>query len=896
MAGKADTARKTKKAGKEAKEPKVKTKEKTIKRPAHLQITKLASVAGSLPTAGLTTPIVEATISTQPTETHLPISLKVVSGGQLTTGPIVFSSDSSQFYLAKDNSVSAYNVQNGEMLQNFSVHRDSGLQRAAIKKIVAAEDHRVYTFSADHKARLWDARTGDLVCVWDIGACADFVEADPSKSGRFFCAMRRKRQRAGAQKKYVVCRVELKGEPNGVEPVHVERQELFRASNVAGLSVRADGQWVAAFAKFRVHVAFVGDANVKCHVWGMEERVSAIAFHPREPVLAVGDWRGRIVFWFCVDEHAASSEDRPIVRSTHHWHAHRVNAIAFSGDSLMLSGGEEGVLVLWQLDTETRDYLPRLGSDIVGISPSPDHMRYAITLRDNTIRIVSAVDRSLVSLLQGLKFAERAGRARGARELDSDPFTTGLVVHPATHALVLNGEPGRLQVFNHANDRHLASIEVAAYNRVGSGSQPHVDLVQFSSDGAWMATIDSRRTDATNGLMSVTTSYLKFWRLDPTSQTYTLVTRIDAPHAGGVHSISFQPCHRRNALLCVSTGRDRLFRVWELQSVLGAGPNERFVWACRATCGYRNMQPTAAAFSSDGSTLAVAFGGAVTLWDPAVCARPVGVLVASADTPQLKGVAFVGASSFVAAWSDERLDVWNMLTGSVWWTLAMPIQSVYVHPRSSLLAVAAYQVPGSSTASVMVLSPSSPTPLLAIQHPSGVEAVALVPTATKLGRGHPNSEHAKPDPLDSNTLVVLTPSGLISVYGAHVDSKNKVVPSMQGRRMESSAFKDIFGMQKPVAAEAPILANAQVRATMRLVRSAVQSSYVNAPFHVLPPVKSLYTQFVTAQLLPVADVSAESEDAATSDVEMDVDESQPEPVWAESIDFFASMRRGFKAN
>ncbi|KAJ1858306.1 NET1-associated nuclear protein 1 [Coemansia sp. RSA 1822] len=892
MAGKAEAERKTKKAGKEAKS---KTKEKAMKRPAHLQINKLAPV-DSLPTASLTTPIVEATISTQATDAHLPIALKVVSGGQLTTGPIVFSSDSSQFYLAKDNSVSVYNVQNGEMLQNFSVHRDSGLQRAAIKKIVAADGHRVYTFSADHKARLWDADTGDLVCVWDIGACADFVEADPSKSGRFFCAMRRKRQRAGAQKKYVVCRVELMGEPNGVEPVRVERQELFRAGNVAGLSVRADGQWVAAFAKFRVHAAFVGEAKPKCHVWGMEERVSAIAFHPREPVLAVGDWRGRIVFWFCVDENAESSEDRSIVRSTHHWHAHRVNAIAFAGDSLMLSGGEEGVLVLWQLDTETRDYLPRLGSDIVGIAPSPDQMRYAITLRDNTIRIVSAVDRTLVSLLQGLKFAERAGRARGARELDSDPFTTGLIVHPATHALVLNGEPGRLQVFNHANDRHLASIEVAAYNRVGSGSQPHVDLVQFSSDGAWMATVDSRRTDATRGLMGVTTSYLKFWRLDPASQTYTLVTRIDAPHSGGVHSICFQPSHRRNALLCVSTGRDHLFRVWELQSVLGAGPNERFVWASRFTCGYRKLQPTAAAFSFDGSTLAVAFGGAVTLWDPAVCAGPVGVLVASADTPNLKGVAFVGASSFVAAWSDERLDVWNMLTGSVWWTLAMPIQSVYVHPRSSLLAVAAYQVPGSSTASVMVLSPSSPSPLVALQHPSGVEAVALVPTATKSGRSHPDSEHGmKPDPLDSNTLVVLTPSGLISVYGAQVDSRSEVAPSAYGRRMESSAFADIFGMQKSVAAEAPILANAQVRATMRLVRSAVQSSYVNAPFHVLPPVRSLYTQFVTAQLLPVADASTESVDAV-SDVEMDVDESQPEPVWTESGDFFASMRRGFKAN
>ncbi|KAJ2356238.1 NET1-associated nuclear protein 1 [Coemansia erecta] len=913
MAGKAQATRKSNKVGKEPKGKAIDKapKDKTIgkapkdkKRPAHLQID------------SLTTPIVEATISTQATDAYRPIELKVVSGGRLTSGPIVFSSDSAQFYLAKDNAVSVYNVQNGEMVQNFSVQRDSGLQRAAIKKIVAGEGHRVYTFSADHKARLWDADAGELLCVWDLGACPDFVEADPSKSGRFFCALQRRRQRAGAQKKYVVCRVELGGEPNSVEPLRVDRQELFRAGNVAGLSVRADGRWVAAFAKFRVHVAFVGDGQQKHHVWGMEERVSAVAFHPSEPVLAVGDWRGRIVFWFCVDESAEDSEDRHIVRRTHHWHAHRVNAIAFAGDALMLSGGEEGVLVLWQLATETRDYLPRLGSDIVGIAASPDGLRYAVTLRDNTVRVVSAVDRTLVSLLQGLKFAERAGRVRGARELDADPFTTGLVVHPATHALVLNGEPGRLQVFNHANDRHLASIEVAAYNRVGAGSQPHVDVVQFSSDGAWMATVDSRRADAAQGLMGVTTSYLKFWRLDPASQTYTLVTRIDAPHTGGVRAVAFQPVQRRgrDVLLCVSTGRDRSFRVWELQCVPGAGHNERFMWACRGACGYRGLQPSGAAFSADGSTLAVTFGGAVTLWDVATCAAPVGVLVASAATPRLTGVAFVGTSSYVAAWSGERLDVWNMLTGSVWWTLAMPVQSVYVHARAELLAVAAYQVPGSSTASVMVLSPESPAPLVALQHPAGVEAIALVPAAksAKSGRSHPDSEHGhiKPDPLDSNTLVVLTPSGLLSVYGAESDSLSAVGTlsvAPQGHAMESSAFADIFGAQgkkKPSTGEAAdASANAQVRSTMRLVRSAVQSSYINAPYHVLPPVSSLYTQFVTAQLLPqAAEPSGDSAEAADSDAEManadaDVEAESPKAdVWSSSsVDFFASMRRGFKA-
>ncbi|KAJ1896474.1 NET1-associated nuclear protein 1 [Kickxella alabastrina] len=855
------------------------------------------------------TPMVQSAIAVQDTEAYRGIELKLVSGGLLTNDSVVFSSDSALFYVAKDDAVAVYNVQNGEMVQNFSMERSgTGYQPTAVHAIVAGEARRVYTFSADARARLWDADSGAMVSEWDLGEAAVFASADPARAGAFYCAVRRGPKavaRQGNDKvKYAICHVVLgEGEATTV-------RELFVASGALGLVVRPGGGWVAAYSKFRVFLAQIKPSGaVVQHKWRMSERLSALAFHPTEPVLAVGDWRGRIMHWFCVDGDAVASEDRSIVRRPLHWHAHKVNAVVFGSDGrLMLSGGEEGVLVLWQMGSDTREFLPRLGSDILGIAVSPDQMMYALTLRDNTVRVVSALDRSMVSTLQGLKFAQRgqaAGlamqngspeRLRLARRLEPDAFTTGLVVHPATHALVLNGEPGHLQVFNHATDRHLASIEVAAFNRISGSNaeqqQPHVDIVQFSSDGVWMATADSRGADSPHGPSALVETYLKFWRLDSSDQSYKLVTRVDAPHARGVRALAFRPAPRRahgrgDGLLCVSTGRDGTFRVWELETRQGApGAEDHYVWSCRSTLRFRGLQPSGAAFSADGSTLAVAFGGVVTLWDADTCAAPVFALVASAATPDLAGVAFIGSSNYVAAWSDNRLDVWNMLTGSVWWTLAMPLQSVYAHPRASLLAVAANQIPGQSIASIMVLDPQSPVPLITMQHSGGVEAIALAPAATsgKSGRSHPDTERGllRPDPLQNNSLVVLTPTGLLNVYGAEsddeaiaraMDAAPATSVSTAAVPMQSSAFASIFGAQNKPAADSvvPLVsANPHVRSAMRLVRSAVQSAYINAPHHVLPPVSALYDQFVKAHLAPRVDIALE-------DTAAEEDQTTPDP-------------------
>lgn len=57
--------------------------------------------------------------------------------------------------------------------------------------------------------------------------------------------------------------------------------------------------------------------------------------------------------------------------------------------SYLLSGGEEGVLVLWQLQTSHQQFRPRLGSAITSVSCSPNDSYFTVSLANNGISIAS---------------------------------------------------------------------------------------------------------------------------------------------------------------------------------------------------------------------------------------------------------------------------------------------------------------------------------------------------------------------------------------------------------------------------------------------------------------------------------------------------------------------------
>jgi NET1-associated nuclear protein 1 (U3 small nucleolar RNA-associated protein 17) len=115
--------------------------------------------------------------------------------------------------------------------------------------------------------------------------------------------------------------------------------------------------------------------------------------------IAAGDVTGRIVIWSGLAAAAAASaaggpvdaRNAGMTMATLHWHAHSVGALAFSHDGLyLLSGGQEAVLVIWQLETLKNTFLPRLGGPITHISRCVhDAARYAVCQENNAVRMVA---------------------------------------------------------------------------------------------------------------------------------------------------------------------------------------------------------------------------------------------------------------------------------------------------------------------------------------------------------------------------------------------------------------------------------------------------------------------------------------------------------------------------
>jgi NET1-associated nuclear protein 1 (U3 small nucleolar RNA-associated protein 17) len=85
-----------------------------------------------------------------------------------------------------------------------------------------------------------------------------------------------------------------------------------------------------------------------------------------------------------------------------HWHSHAVGSLKFSSDGdYLISGGKEAVLVIWQLESGEKKYLPRLGSSISFITSSFNDSHYAISCEDNSIKIVSGTSFQVVKAMQG---------------------------------------------------------------------------------------------------------------------------------------------------------------------------------------------------------------------------------------------------------------------------------------------------------------------------------------------------------------------------------------------------------------------------------------------------------------------------------------------------------------
>lgn len=331
-----------------------------------------------------------------------------------------------------------------------------------------------------------------------------------------------------------------------------------------------------------------------------------------------------------------------------HWHSHAVTTLAYDGSSssaepMLYSGGNESVLATWQLSRgsyKPADVLPRLALGgivhIAGVEQAGEPNGILVYCADNSLQLFESHNRSLLWKVQGLAAGERREILQSHPSLTVDPKTKGspsaqLVMTGLSHA------PGYVHWFDPRTQEVTKTLEVAPFNRVsrtepGDSPMPSPTITHcaWSKSGDDLMTVDTVPTE--NSCMGASAklpdgssvgviSTLRFWSIPEGGNTHVLTAAMTYPH-NSENVVSAVALSLDGKLACTVSNDEKAFRIWRKTTSRDETTGRRSpVWSCQykitTPAGYSNFDtgPSAVAFSSDATTLAITFGNSITLWD-----------------------------------------------------------------------------------------------------------------------------------------------------------------------------------------------------------------------------------------------------------------------------------------
>lgn len=281
----------------------------------------------------------------------------------------------------------------------------------------------------------------------------------------------------------------------------------------------------------------------------------------------------------------------------------------------LISGGQETVLVLWQLETGRRQDIPHLGAPIESVVVSPFGASYGVRLADNSAMILSTSELTPTFSIAGVQIPV----SRDDTSLDL-PFTPTVdaprqrktpVQRSHFPACISSSRPGclllavppstspRQSSTVTSNASYLQSFDIGASHQISRQAltrtkittlnmgpesntieEPNVTHLRASANGQWLATIDvwmppkrdlaSLAFDQENLAEEQTFRqevYLKFWSWSDDTKVWELVSRIDNPHAsqsgnpyehGDVLQLSSDP----SSVGFATVGADATVKTW----------------------------------------------------------------------------------------------------------------------------------------------------------------------------------------------------------------------------------------------------------------------------------------------------------------------------------------------
>ena len=332
----------------------------------------------------------------------------------------------------------------------------------------------------------------------------------------------------------------------------------------------------------------------------------------------------------------------------------------------VISGGSESTLVLWQLDSGQKQFLPHLGASVESIVVSPSGTSYSIRLADNSAMILSTSELKPTFSTTGIQIPSKLTSSKPSKVgLPSPPNvsvpegTTTVRIPACTCSghLLLAVPPSvssRQTVHTAQNPSYMQTFDVGGCSQISRQAltrtkittlnmgpesniieEPSVTHIQPSHDGQWLATVDvwmPPKSDLARFAFDQERVieeqifhqeiYLKFWSWNEDNKLWELVSRIDNPHASQIgnpyeRGLVLELVSNPNAAGFATVGQDGIVKSWRPAirrrhglEVRGKDGSNLRSWYCKHAIPLESTIPedirgVKLAYSQDGSVLAV---------------------------------------------------------------------------------------------------------------------------------------------------------------------------------------------------------------------------------------------------------------------------------------------------
>ncbi|KAF8999080.1 WD40 repeat-like protein [Cyathus striatus] len=785
--------------------------------------------------------------------------------------PPIYTKDGSYFFSLVASSVKVHSVATGKVVSTLSVpplpHSSGKKPSSSILTSAALSPlnpYQLITGCLDGRLIIWDIVDGILLRTVDVGQPILHLCVHEKFPDNVFLAVSRSKNGVEGHSALVM-RISLKILETTKFGIGEKPQEVMAVGKMnlpTGLAISPNGEWMVATASHKVYVARTASLSSGFTKYVSQEALTCLAFHPSEEYFATGDAKGFVRLWYCLNDDLAETAhgvEKKTQTSSMHWHAHAVSSIAFTPNgSYLLSGGEEAVLVIWQLHSGNREFVPRVGAPIstVSVCCSGDRdEEYLLGLADASYVFINTATLRITRSYSRVKVDPAAQTE--VLSAKSSP----LAAHPLSSTLILpSSHPSSLQIFSPASLTLVSELEVSPSNRVSRREDKPIEAALIeksvvSQCGQWMATIDSREgEDGVHGEV-----YLKIWRWDSPSKTWILNTRIDRPHGiQKILDIAFGPLNGQHSPYLATAGKDGYVRIWRVRTRNVEQNIKEDFWVLRSVFNFRSEIPRSISWSPDGSLLAIALGPTTVLYDPIM--STLRLSLSSAECRDTKTVHFIGsAGRFLLSVGKRILVLWDLLSQTVRWHCSIPTVIEHVIPHPCLETFCVFLSAGNED-KTLICSFGHET-----STPSGVHSVPFLLNTVIFNSLTPS---------DTNNFVGITREWTVTVFGEHITIPSEVSaigvgPSIPTQKR--TLFQDIFG--KSAFSD---LSNVPITYSQRSRKiEPGKTNIFDIPSYLAPSLDAFFNPFIDAFLQPrPSEVAAQQAEVEEEDVDME-DTAEP---------------------